>query len=248
MPGLSAYVRREQEHRDFLGDFLRPELLKLQKLLDGDYPRIFVILGNDDGRKVEREILRMETEGIWEYAHFRRKELAGYEIYGYSYIPPTPFRLKDWERYDVSRYVDPGCLSPEEGSYTVDLPAQEKRYSTIAQDLELLTSGADFRKSVFLFHSPPHNTNLDRAALDGKMVENVPLDVHVGSIAIRRMIEQRQPLLTMHGHIHEASRMTGQWRDNIGGTECFSAAHDSPELALVKFYLEEPDKAARVLI
>jgi len=248
MPGFSAYIRRQQEHKDFLGDFLRPQMFKLKDAMGEDYPRIFIILGNDDGRQVEAEILQLEDEGIWEYLHFRRRELAGYNIFGYSFVPPTPFRLKDWEKYDVSRYVDPGCLSPEEGAYTVDLPLQEKCNSTIALDLGKLLSSEDLAKSVFLFHSPPYNTSLDRAALDGKMVDQIPLDVHVGSIAIRRMIETLQPVLTLHGHIHESSRLTGQWRENIGRTHCFSAAYDGPELALIKFHLEKPEKAIRVLI
>jgi len=91
-------------------------------------------------------------------------------------------------------------------------------------------------------------TNLDRAALDGKMVDHVPLDVHIGSIAIRRFIEKRQPLLTLHGHVHESAGLTGNWRDKIGRTPCLSAAHDGPELALVKFALEDIEHAERELL
>jgi Icc-related predicted phosphoesterase len=74
------------------------------------------------------------------------------------------------------------------------------------------------------------------------------LDVHVGSIAIRRFIEERQPLVTLHGHIHESARLTGQWRDRIGRTHIFNAAHDGPELALVAFDLKYPDDAKRELL
>ena len=80
------------------------------------------------------------------------------------------------------------------------------------------------------------------------IVEHVPLDVHVGSIAIRRFIEERQPLVTLHGHVHESARLTGAWRDRIGRTHVFSAAHDGPELALVRFDLEDPASATRELI
>jgi len=41
-----------------------------------------------------------------------------------------------------------------------------------------------------VLHSPPYDTGLDRAALDGRSVDHAPLDVHVGSIAIRRFIER----------------------------------------------------------
>ena len=76
----------------------------------------------------------------------------------------------------------------------------------------------------------------------------MPLDVHVGSIAIRRFIEDRQPLVTLHGHVHESARLTGSWRDTIGRTHLFSAAHDGPELALVRFDLGDIASATRELI
>ena len=148
----------------------------------------------------------------------------------------------------MSRYVDPGCVSPEEGTRTVSLPESEARYATIKEDLDRLIGSDPVQEAVFLFHSPPYQSKLDRAALDGKMIDHAPLDVHVGSIAIRRMIEQRQPLLTLHGHIHESARLTGSWRDRIGGTHMFSAAHDGPELALVRFDLDDLDAATRDLI
>jgi Icc-related predicted phosphoesterase len=131
---------------------------------------------------------------------------------------------------------------------SVPVNANEIRYGTIAADLERLAGEDDLRDSVFLFHTPPYRTALDRAALDGRMVDHVPMDVHVGSIAVRRFIEERQPLLTLHGHIHESARLTGAWRDRIGRTHLFSAAHDGPELCLVRFDLENPAEATRALI
>jgi Icc-related predicted phosphoesterase len=101
---------------------------------------------------------------------------------------------------------------------------------------------------VFLFHTPPFETSLDRAATDDKTVDHVPLDLHVGSIAVRRFIEARQPLVTLHGHIHESARLTGSWRYRLGRTYAFSAAHDGPELALVSFDLTDLDSATRELL
>ena len=46
-----------------------------------------------------------------------------------------------------------------------------------------------------------------------------------------------RPLITLHGHVHESTRLTGSWRQQLGSTLCFSAAHDGPELALVRFVL-----------
>jgi Icc-related predicted phosphoesterase len=106
----------------------------------------------------------------------------------------------------------------------------------------------DLSRTILLFHTPPYNTGLDRAALDGKKVDHVDLDVHVGSIAVRRFIESKQPLLTLHGHVHESARMTGTWKEQIGRTFAFSAAHDGHELALIRFDLENLDDATRELL
>ncbi len=144
--------------------------------------------------------------------------------------------------------MDPGAVSPEEGYRTVPVSESEVRYGTISEDLARLAGDRPLANAVFLFHSPPYKTLLDRAALDGKMVDHVPLDVHVGSIAIARFIQERQPLVTLHGHIHESARITGSWRDRIGRTHMFSAAHDGPELALVSFTLEDPAGATRELL
>ncbi len=163
-------------------------------------------------------------------------------------MPPTPFALKDWERYDVSRFVDPGSIPPEEGRFTVAMAEFEPGFPTIREDLDRLTGQDAMANAIFLFHSPPYQTHLDRADLDGRQVDSAPLDVHVGSIAIQRFIQERQPLITLHGHVHESARLTGAWRENIGRTFCFSAAHDGPELAVVCFDPREPGNAFRRLV
>lgn len=239
----------ELHGRDFLTGYLADKLRGIRSLPvrrpgqvsgTGQRPawmgtRTFAILGNDDGRGDEKAIREMEEDGLLHYIHGRWERLGEFPVLGYSYVPPTPFLLKDWERYDVSRFVDPGAISPEEGIRQVHVSEEEARYSTISGDLHDLTQGVDLENAILLFHAPPHKTALDRAALDGKMVDHVPLDVHVGSIAIRRFIEQRAPLLTLHGHVHESARLTGRWREKIGRTHMLSAAHDGPELCLVRF-------------
>ncbi len=233
---------------DFIDRYLADHLVRLRCLLEDDYPAIFVILGNDDGSAEEPLMQGLEERGLWRYAHGRCIGFGDYDVYGYSYVPPTPFHLKDWERYDVSRYVPPGCTSPETDRVAMGQPRSPARYTTIQKDLEVLAGPRDLDRAVFLFHTPPYETKLDRAALDGKSVDGVPLDVNVGSIAVRRFIEKRQPLLTLHGHIHESARMTGSWRDQIGRTHMFNAAHDGGGLALIEFDLADPDGARLELL
>jgi len=232
----------------FLLDWLAPRLEALRSRLGAAYPRILAVFGNDDPRAEEGSLAELERRSLLEHAHDRCTSLGSRPVYGYACVPPTPFSLKDWERYDVSRYVDPGCVSPEEGYRSVPVPEGDTKWGTIAADLEALVGAADVSGAVFLFHSPPHGTALDRAALDGRTVDHAPVDVHVGSIAIRRFIEARQPLVTLHGHVHESARLTGAWQDRIGRTVCLSAAHDGPELALVRFETERPEAATRQLL
>lgn len=232
---------------DFTEGFLYGNFLALKEELRESYPKIYVILGNDDPRTEESKFIELGRTGIWHYLHNRSDQYLGYTFYGYANVPPTPFRLKDWERYDVSRYVDPGCFAPHEGIQTMD-PGVDLEWATIKDELDALSGEKIPERSVFLFHSPPYKTYLDRAALDGRMVDHVPMDVHVGSIAIMRFIEERQPWLTLHGHIHESSLITGHWRQQFGRTHAFSAAWQGPELALVEFDLEEPAGAIRRLI
>lgn len=246
--GLMALHAPGADEADFVHAFLAPGFARLRETLGGGYPRVFLILGNDDGRAEEEDFFHFAEQELWEYAHNRCVPLGDFGLYGYCYVPPTPFLLKDWERYDVSRYVDPGCVSPEEGWRSVAVEPSEVRYATIEADLKALAGEAEMDRAVFLFHSPPYQTKLDRAALDGKKIDHVPVDVHVGSVAVRRFIEARQPLLTLHGHIHEAPRLTGSWRDRIGRTHMFTGGHDGPELALIRFDLEDVAGARRELL
>ena len=247
--GLHAHHGLPPDHAGFLRVFLVPRLLTLRQRLGPDgYPRVFLILGNDDSRSQEPAVLAAAADGIWEYIHQRRSALGDRDVYGYACIPPSPFAIKDWERYDVSRYVDPGSISPEDGRGTVPADRDDIRHGTIAKDLDALVGSRSVERAIFLFHTPPHDTNLDRAALDDRTVDHVPVDVHVGSVAVRRFIEQRRPWISLHGHVHESARLTGHWRQRIGGTWCLSAAHDGPELALVRFDPDDPGSATRSLL
>lgn len=236
------------EEVDFVQDYLIPAFRRTRDTLGSAYPRIFLILGNDDPRSQEGLFQTASADGLWHYVHGQKFALGGFAVYGYACVPPTPFLLKDWECYDVSRYVPPGSVSPEEGLRTVATDENALKWRTIQRELKALAADDSLDRAVFLFHTPPYDTALDRAALDGRVYEHVPLDVHVGSIAVRRFIEQRQPLIALHGHVHESARLTGEWKIRLGKTVCINGAHDGPELALVRFDLEAPWDATRQLL
>jgi Icc-related predicted phosphoesterase len=237
-------------YQDFIGEFLVKKLMDIKETLKDTYPHVFAILGNDDGKIEEEKMLDAENQGIWQYCHNRCIYWKDFTIYGYTCVPPTPFRLKDWEHYDVTDYVRPGCIAPDNGKsvFTVHVDEHQLKTATIEKDLKKLTGDANLEKSIFLFHSPPHRCQLDRAALDGHRIDDIQVDVHVGSTAIQRFITRRQPLITLHGHIHESTRLTGSWRETFNKTTAFNASHDGTELSLIRFDPYHPENATRELI
>lgn len=231
----------------FFEDYFLPKFKKLKAKMKYSYPQIFLILGNEDPMLEEHKFTEKSRENLWTYLHMKTATFMGFNICGYSFIPPSPLLVKDWELYDVSRYIDPGCIHPIDGKRYVN-PKRDVEYSTIKKDLENLFNEVEMEKSVFLFHCPPYNTNLDRAALDNQFFEHVPLDLHIGSIAIKEFIENHQPSLTLHGHAHESTRITGSWKEKIGSTESFNAANDEKLLSLIIFDLKNLLNAERQVL
>ena len=77
-------------------------------------------------------------------------------------------------------------------------------------------------KSIFNFHCPPFNTKIDLAPELDKNLKRIATPwgqstIHVGSKAVRKQIEFVQPLISLHGHIHEAAG-----EDKIGLTTCIN--------------------------
>jgi Icc-related predicted phosphoesterase len=65
-------------------------------------------------------------------------------------------------------------------------------------------------KAIFNIHVPPHGTGLDSAPEieDGNRVKRGgTIMASVGSTAVRDAILEYQPLLSLHGHIHESRGM-----------------------------------------
>ena len=65
----------------------------------------------------------------------------------------------------------------------------------------------DLSRTIFNFHAPPHGTGLDEApALDASFrpTHGGAVMKPVGSTAVREAITRYQPLVSLHGHIHES--------------------------------------------
>ncbi|MBI2654181.1 metallophosphoesterase [Candidatus Woesearchaeota archaeon] len=198
-----------QKH--FLEKFLIP-LFKEFKIKNKNR-EIYAIMGNDDF-KVNLEILeKAEKNKILHSIHKESIKLNKLSIAGYSFVNPTPFRLKDWEKPDFEGDRLPTQLFNEE------IRSVEKENGTIQEDLNGLKRLSNPKKTIYVIHAPPYNTKLDI----------VTTGTHVGSKAVRKFIEEEQPFLTLHGHIHESPRMSGSWHDKIGKTICINVGSSYPE-------------------
>ncbi len=138
----------------------------------------FVMLGNDDypelAELLDGKFVRNVEEQVVELP-------GGFEMISLGYSNRTP-----WD--------SPRELDEEELSTRIDALASQLK---------------DPGHAVFNLHCPPHGTHIDQAALlddqlrprtEGGQVVTGP----VGSTAIRRLVERYQPVLGLHGHIHES--------------------------------------------
>jgi len=104
-----------------------------------------------------------------------------------------------------------GTKRPVDGFNFVGWGGAPTPFNTIIEPSEEETAAAleNFRNTpnmVLVVHNPPKNTKVD-VIRDGK---------HVGSPAIRKFIEEEQPILSLTAHIHESPG-----KDRIGNTVVF---------------------------
>jgi Icc-related predicted phosphoesterase len=102
----------------------------------------------------------------------------------------------------------------------------EKKEEDILADLRRLAKRSDPEKTIYVMHAPPFGTQLD-IVYSGR---------HVGSMAIRKFIEEAKPCLSLHGHIHESPHMSGSWMDRIGKTLCVNPGKGS----IIVFDVDNP--------
>lgn len=114
----------------------------------------------------------------------------------------------------------------------------------LLSNLEKATSGlAHPENSLFNFHCPPYDTQIDLAPRLDKDLKPVltpggePEMAHVGSTSVRQVIEKFQPLAGLHGHIHEARGFS-----QIGETLCFNPGSEYTTGVLRGLILNLSDK------
>ena len=89
----------------------------------------------------------------------------------------------------------------------------------LAAKISVLTSQVhNFENSIFLMHDPPVDTILDACPkLSEDMTPSATDEIHAGSKSVLNAIQKFQPLLSVHGHIHESKGII-----EIGRTVCIN--------------------------
>jgi Icc-related predicted phosphoesterase len=215
---LFAYSRRAASQLAFADGVL---LGFLRCLAQARIP-VLAITGNVDLRAAVERVREFERDGLVRILGLQPLYLpfsgvdgqVGVDLVGYPYVPPTPFRLKENERRDLSgdRYEGPWPIflsSPDPAGERVEAPENYlDRLPSIEEDLAMIPGTQD--PCILVAHTPPWGCALDRSSLG----------THGGSQALRKWIEDRQPLLTLHGHIHESPDLSGRWAERICDTIC----------------------------
>lgn len=160
------------------------------KKLEGTGMTVYCCPGNDDMDEVD-EIVRASRSVVLAEGQVTTLK-SGHEMIASGWSNRTP--------WDTHREEDEDQL--------------KVRYDAMTSQLK------DPHNAIFNIHVPPYKSNLDEAP---ELDENLRPKMAgqsmkpVGSTALRRSIEEVQPLLGLHGHIHE-----GRGVSRIGKTLCIN--------------------------
>lgn len=177
-----ARLASDARYRDeVFGRLMRDEVARWMRIaeerLGASGVRCYVMPGNDDDWEIDEALESsyvVNPDG-------RVLDIDGFQLLSHSWTNRTPWN------------------SPRETDDD-DLYA---RLVALAEKLD------PERPAIFNLHCPPYDTPLDRAPAlsdDLRVISEggEPKLVPVGSTAVRRLIEEREPLVSLHGHIHEA--------------------------------------------
>jgi Icc-related predicted phosphoesterase len=211
-PPTKRYEDMVPNQKTFIDQFLSPFLKRVFKTTS--VQQIFLIPGNWD--LGYPHLFKESTEGIVDLSQRSFRLKNGYELIGYPFVPPTPFRPKDFEKMDDQEaswppQKNPSYIrssDPSDQLTPIDPYPYLRGRETIEEDLNHLPKPLHLKKTIYMMHSPPLGTRLDLTQ-GGKSA---------GSRSIKTFIEKHQPLLTLHGHIHESPALSGAYLDRIGET------------------------------
>jgi uncharacterized protein len=182
-------LRNELFHTEMLGTVERWMRMADEKL-EGTGIECFVSPGNDDQFEVDEIISAARHVRL---AEGKVVEFGEFQVASTGWANRTP-----WDTY------------------------REEDEDKLAERLRKMTSqvSAPPERTIYNFHCPPYNSGIDDApeiTADMRPKDAGRSTVPVGSTAVREVIEEGQPTLALHGHIHEARGNT-----RIGRTLCIN--------------------------
>jgi len=162
--------------------------------LKGSGIDVFMAAGNDDLMEVDPVIDRSTTIVN---ADLKKLMVKDYEMITLSWSNPTP--------WDTEREY------PEE--------TLEAKIDELAGQIE------NMETAIFNLHVPPYDTQIDQAPkLSDKLVPSTDESIPAGSKAVLEAIKKYQPMLGLHGHIHESRGI-----QKIGTTLCINPGSEYSE-------------------
>jgi Icc-related predicted phosphoesterase len=154
-------------------------------------------LGNDD----DPEVARALRESSWvRFAEDDVYDLNGVEVVSWGWSNRTPWHS----------------------------PREQDEDELEASIMAAAAKARDPEHAIFNLHCPPYNSGLDiaPAVTDDFKVQTrggTPMTIPVGSTAVRSVIEQVQPLVGLHGHVHDSRGAC-----KLGRTLCINPGSDYP--------------------
>jgi hypothetical protein len=209
----------------------------------------------DSESKREELVLRLALEQVERWMRIADERLEGTGIRLYltagndDPFDIDPILKKSRHAMDVEGKVvqldeDHEMISTGYGNITPWKCARDIAEEELAKKIDEMASQVrSIENSVFNLHAPPYDTRLDDAPeLDKELRPTYSASklVPVGSTAVRAAIEKYQPLLGLHGHIHES-----KGNCKIGRTLCLNPGSLYTDGILQGFLIEIDKKGIK---
>ena len=180
---------------------------------------VLTYLGNDDMALLEGELLELQQRGLCLNMNQFVYRGGGFAVAGMPFVRDYPFGMKTWCAPDGPHIVNPVQYTKPvtmggDGRW-LDIPnladylKSKKSIGAMLNELDDQIPAVDKPNAIYMVHQPPSLCGMDICGNGAQ----------VGSPTVLTFIERTQPLLTMHGHIHESPYQPGgRWHKQVGRT------------------------------
>ena len=186
---------QDELFKNLVSERLRRWAVFAEEKLKGKVDTVIMMPGNDDEPYID-DVL---AESKWiTNAEGKVMKLGGNEVFATGMANMTPWKCpRDVEEDVLEAHLE-----------------------------KLAAQVTDWKHAIIITHCPPYDTKIDKAPkLDEKFnvvySGGAPVMIPVGSTSVRKIIEKYQPLLGLHGHLHE-----GKGIDHIGRTTLINSGSE----------------------